>query len=47
MSSLDSCSLDENSLQRLEALSSLNNLSLHALSGVVPFQGKLTNVYYD
>ncbi|KAB5514768.1 hypothetical protein DKX38_028674 [Salix brachista] len=35
------CSLDEKSLQRLEALSSLKNLSLRALSGDVPFQGFL------
>uniref|UniRef100_A0A6N2KHN0 Uncharacterized protein n=1 Tax=Salix viminalis TaxID=40686 RepID=A0A6N2KHN0_SALVM len=38
---LDVCSLDENSLQSLGALSSLKNLSLPGLSGAVPFQGFL------
>uniref|UniRef100_A0A6N2KVK0 Uncharacterized protein n=1 Tax=Salix viminalis TaxID=40686 RepID=A0A6N2KVK0_SALVM len=38
---LDGCSLDENSLQNLGALPSLKNLSLEALSGVVPFQAFL------
>ncbi|KAG5226261.1 receptor protein [Salix suchowensis] len=38
---LYSCSLDENSLQSLGALSSLKNLSLRELSGAVPFQGFL------
>uniref|UniRef100_A0A6N2KNJ5 Leucine-rich repeat-containing N-terminal plant-type domain-containing protein n=1 Tax=Salix viminalis TaxID=40686 RepID=A0A6N2KNJ5_SALVM len=38
---LDSCSLDENSLQSLGALPSLKNLSLQTLSGALPFQGFL------
>jgi hypothetical protein len=39
---LDGCSLDEHSLQSLGALSSLKNLSLYALSSIIPYGGKLT-----
>ncbi|KAJ6932490.1 receptor-like protein 1 [Populus alba x Populus x berolinensis] len=38
---LNSCSIDEHSLQSLGALASLKNLSLQALSGTVPFGGFL------
>ncbi|KAB5514761.1 hypothetical protein DKX38_028667 [Salix brachista] len=38
---LGGCSLDENSLQSLGALSSLKSLYLRALSGAVPFHGFL------
>uniref|UniRef100_A0A6N2KGX9 Uncharacterized protein n=1 Tax=Salix viminalis TaxID=40686 RepID=A0A6N2KGX9_SALVM len=38
---LDDCSLDENSLQSLGALSSLKNLYLEELSGAIPFRGFL------
>jgi hypothetical protein len=40
---LNSCSLDEHSLQSLGALPSLKNLSLQELNGAVPYRGKLTN----
>jgi len=43
MLDLSGCSLAEHSLQSLGVLPSLKNISLDALSGIVPSGGKLIN----